>query len=88
LAAGVPVVQPNTAAFPELVAVTAGGVICEGTAAGLAASIEELLLDPARTQALGEAGRRSIFEKFSAEAMTRALISEFETLNVETTLKQ
>jgi glycosyltransferase involved in cell wall biosynthesis len=88
LAAGVPVVQPNTAAFPELVEVTRGGVICEGTTTGLAASIEELLLDPARVQALGDAGRRSVFEKFSAEAMTRALISEFETLNVETTLKQ
>jgi glycosyltransferase involved in cell wall biosynthesis len=87
LAAGVPVVQPNTAAFPELVEVTRGGVICEGTAAGLAASIEELLLDPARAQALGEAGRRSVFERFSAEAMTRSLISEFETLSVETTLR-
>jgi glycosyltransferase involved in cell wall biosynthesis len=87
LAAGVPVVQPNTAAFPELVEVTRGGVICDGTAAGLAASIEGLLLDAARAQALGDAGRRSVFERFSAESMTRALISEFETLNVETTLR-
>lgn len=87
LAAGVPVVQPNTAAFPELVEVTRGGMICEGTVTGLAAAIEELLLDPVRARALGDAGRRSVFERFSAEAMTRSLISEFETLNVETTLR-
>jgi len=87
LAAGVPVVQPNTAAFPELVELTRGGMICDATAAGLAAAIEELLLDPVRIQALGDAGRRSVFERFSAEAMTRSLISDFETLNVETTLR-
>jgi len=86
LAAGVPVVQPNTAAFPELVAVTGGGVVCEPTVQALATSIEDLLRDPARARALGESGRRAVFEKFSAEAMTRSLIAEFETLNVETAL--
>ena len=88
LAAGIPVVQPNTAAFPELVAATGGGVICEPTAPALATAIEDLLRDPVRIRALGETGQRSVFERFSAEAMTRALISEFETLNLETAPKR
>lgn len=47
LAAGVPVVQPATAAFPEVVAATGGGDLCapEGHES-LAQAIEGLLLDP------------------------------------------
>ena len=72
LAAGVPVVQPRVAAFPELIEATGGGVLCaaDGPQA-LAEAIEELLLDPTRAQALGEAGRRAVFARFSAEAMGR-----------------
>src|SRR5205085_8592985 len=46
MAAGVPVVQPRHGAFPELVAATGGGMICDPTAEGLAHSIEQLLHDP------------------------------------------
>jgi glycosyltransferase involved in cell wall biosynthesis len=77
LAAGVPVVQPRTAAFPELIEATGGGVLCAaGDARALAEAVEGLLLNPARARALGEAGRRAVTERFSAEAMAR------ETLRV------
>lgn len=69
LAAGVPVVQPRHAAFPELVEATGGGVIAEANAAALAAAIESLLLDPARLRALGEAGRRTVGERFTVDRM-------------------
>ena len=69
LAAGVPVVQPRHAAFPELVEATGGGVIAEANAAALAAAIESLLLDPARLKALGEAGRRAVGGRFTIEQM-------------------
>ncbi len=69
LAAGVPVVQPRHAAFPELVEATGGGVIAESNAAALAAAIEALLLDPARARALGEAGRHAVRERFTMEQM-------------------
>jgi glycosyltransferase involved in cell wall biosynthesis len=69
LAAGVPVVQPRHAAFPELVEASGGGVIAEANAAALAAAIESLLLDPARAKALGEAGRRAVRERFTMEQM-------------------
>src|SRR5262249_31949527 len=63
LAAGVPVVQPRHAAFPELVAETGGGLLCEPEdARDLAARLGELLDDPARARALGARGRRRVFE--------------------------
>ncbi|TAK98578.1 MAG: glycosyltransferase family 1 protein [Verrucomicrobia bacterium] len=80
MAAGVPVVQPRTAAFPEIIAATGGGVLCEpNDAKSLAGNLETLLLDPPRAQALGEAGRKTVVEKFSAEAMTEATLRVFAT---------
>jgi glycosyltransferase involved in cell wall biosynthesis len=81
MAAGVPVVQPRVAAFPELIEATGGGVLCApGDPQALAEAIEELLLDPARAQALGEAGRRAVFDRFSAEAMARAAVQAYGEL--------
>jgi glycosyltransferase involved in cell wall biosynthesis len=80
LAAGVPVVLPNTAAFPELIAATGGGVVCAaGESQALADALEDLLLNPERARALGEAGRRVVFEKFSAEAMAGRMVRLFES---------
>lgn len=80
LAAGVPVVQPRHAAFPELVEATGGGVIAEANAAALAAAIEALLLDPARLRALGEAGRRSVGERFTVDRMAAEVAQAAEQL--------
>ena len=53
MAAGVPVVQPRVAAFPELIEATGGGVLCAADdAQSLAEAIEELLLDPRSGAAL------------------------------------
>ena len=78
LAAGVPVVQPRVAAFPELLEATGGGLLCAADdPQAMAEAIEELLLNPARALALGEAGRRAVFERFSAEAMARAMVQAY-----------
>lgn len=70
LAAGVPLVQPRTAAFPELVEGTGGGVLCESNnAADLSRAIEALLLEPGRLRELGEAGRRAARERYSVRRM-------------------
>lgn len=82
LAAGVPVVQPKTAAFPEILAATGGGVLCEpGDARALADGLEALLLDPDRARALGETGRQAVAEKFTAEVMARETLRAFEEAN-------
>ncbi|MDB6020893.1 MAG: hypothetical protein JWQ04_750, partial [Pedosphaera sp.] len=79
LASGVPVVQPRHAAFPELVEASGGGVLCEpGNPKALANAIEPLLLDPAQARALGAAGRKSVEEKFSAQAMANETLRAFE----------
>lgn len=81
MALGVPVAQPSTAAFPEIVAATGGGVLCApADPLALAVAIEELLLDPARARELGEAGRRAVVERFNASAMARETARVFETV--------
>jgi glycosyltransferase involved in cell wall biosynthesis len=78
MAAGVPVVQPRVAAFPELIEATGGGVLCAADdPCALAEAIEELLLDHARAQALGKAGQRAVFARFSAEAMSQAMVQVY-----------
>lgn len=80
LAAGVPVVQPRHAAFPELVEATGGGVIAEANAPSLAAAIERLLLNPVQLRALGETGRRAVAERFTMEQMAAGVEAELEQL--------
>ncbi len=79
LASGVPVVQPRHAAFPELIELSGGGVLCEpGDPRALADAIEPLLLDPQKARALGEAGRKSVREKFNAEEMAREVVRVYQ----------
>jgi glycosyltransferase involved in cell wall biosynthesis len=78
MAAGVPVVQPRTGAFPELIEATGGGITYQGDSKALAAALEELLSNPERARSLGQAGRRSALEKFSAEAMARATLDLYQ----------
>jgi glycosyltransferase involved in cell wall biosynthesis len=73
LASGVPVVQPNTGAFPELLELTGGGVLyAQGEANSLADALEKLLLDPAHAAELGRRGREIIKERFTSDAMARS----------------
>ena len=92
LAAGVPAVQPRTAAYPELIEATGGGLLCApGDPQALAEAIEELLLHPAQARALGEAGREAVATKFSAEAMARSALEVYGELalrNADTAARQ
>jgi glycosyltransferase involved in cell wall biosynthesis len=70
MASGVPVVQPDHAAFPELIAATGGGVLCApNDPKALAIAIEELLSDPQRARSMGRAARRAALEKFDVNKM-------------------
>jgi len=78
LAAGVPVVQPAHAAFPELIQATGGGLLYDpARPEALAESLESLLLDPARARALGEAGRQAVHARFTVDAMARGVLGVF-----------
>jgi glycosyltransferase involved in cell wall biosynthesis len=70
LASGVPVVQPKTGAFPELVELTGGGILhAPGDAGSLADALERLLLDPAHVAQLGHHGREIVGAHFTSDAM-------------------
>jgi glycosyltransferase involved in cell wall biosynthesis len=74
MAAGVPVIEPDTAAFPEIIHATGGGLLCKpGDVNSLADRIAELVENPDRASALGKEGRRTVFEKYSASAMAQVI---------------
>jgi glycosyltransferase involved in cell wall biosynthesis len=81
MAAGVPVVQPRQAAFPEIVEATGGGVLYEpATAEALASAWEELLGDPSKVRSLGERGRAAAEREYSLPVMAQRFVSATEEL--------
>jgi glycosyltransferase involved in cell wall biosynthesis len=78
-AAGVPVVQPRHAAFPELLDLTGGGLLCEpNDPHALAAALERLFCDAEQARELGCAGQRAVYERFHVERMAQDVLSVFE----------
>lgn len=76
-ACGIPVVQPRHGAFPELLEITQGGVLCEpDDSESLSQALEELLLDEPKRSVLSEKGRTNTRLHFSAERMA----GSFETV--------
>ena len=79
LGCGVPVVQPQAGAFPELVATTGGGIIYDpNDSVELAAALESLLLNPERAKALGEIGRQKVLQNFSIEKTAEATLAIYK----------
>lgn len=70
MAAGVPVVQPRIAAFPEIVEAAGAGELCApGDVMSLADTLEGVLLDPARRASLSTAARQAVTERFGSRRM-------------------
>jgi glycosyltransferase involved in cell wall biosynthesis len=81
LAAGVPVVQPNHGAFPELLAATGGGrLVPPQHPEALAAALHELLLDHPTRRQLAAAGRTAVHERYNARAMAEQTLTVFGPL--------
>jgi glycosyltransferase involved in cell wall biosynthesis len=81
MACGVPVVQPDVAAFPELIGATSGGRLCKpADPIALADAIEEVLLDPPLSASLGQAGRKSVAAQFTNHEMARRVAATLERL--------
>jgi glycosyltransferase involved in cell wall biosynthesis len=79
LAAGVPVVQPASGVFTELLETTGGGVLFEpNNASSLSKALEPLLLNPSYARSLGEKGRRSVIEKFNIEQTAEEIVRIYE----------
>jgi glycosyltransferase involved in cell wall biosynthesis len=79
LAAGVPVVEPKSGAFPELLDITAGGVLFEpNNAEALAEAMQPLLLDPNYARELGKQGKKQVFQKFNVEQTAKDLMRIYQ----------
>jgi len=78
LAAGVPVVEPEHAAFPEILNSTGGGRLYRpNEPKALADCLEELLLDSNQTRLLGEQGREAVFARFSVVSMATKIATAY-----------
>jgi glycosyltransferase involved in cell wall biosynthesis len=70
MASGVPVVQPEHGAYPELIQAAGGGLLHRPEdAADLAEKLARLLRDPGLREELGRQGRTAVVRQFSAEHM-------------------
>jgi len=76
LAAGVPVVQPRSAAFPEIIEATGGGLLFQhGSVAALVDAWESLLDAPEKARALGAAGRVAVQRDYSMQRMAERFLA-------------
>jgi glycosyltransferase involved in cell wall biosynthesis len=81
LAAGVPVVQPDTGGYPEVVEATGGGLIYDvNDPNGLADALESLLLDPDRARTMGQKGREVVNQQFGIDRMADDVVRIYEAL--------
>lgn len=84
LAAGVPLVQPRHAGFPEIIEATGGGVLCEpGSPKSLADAIEDLIRDPARARELGVRGKDAVKRSFTIEQMGVNFVAALQDLSAK-----
>ena len=82
-AAGIPVVQPATGAFPEIVERTGGGVIYfPDTIPELVSALHKLLKDKELISTLGEKGKRMVRQELSLGNMSAGLSEVYDkTIN-------
>ena len=81
MACGIPVVQPRSGAFEEIIESTGGGVLCApDDPASLVEGLEALLLDPARREAIGKKAMASARASFTSAAMAERFESAITSL--------
>lgn len=79
-AAGVPVVQPPVASFPELVQASGGGILSrDSSPAALAAALGQALENPERLKALRQAARAAAERNFQSSVMAGKIATAFES---------
>lgn len=80
MAAGLPVVSTPIAAVPEMVTEgETGFLVPERDPSALAGRLQELLEDPARARALGQAGRRRCEDLFAIDRTSTSLVEILKT---------
>lgn len=86
MAAGVPVVLPEHAAFPELIERLKGGhLVAPGDATALANCLEMVLADLPAARALGAHGRQQVLQHSTTAHAARHLVAALEKLTKQPT---
>ena len=81
LASGVPLVQPELGAFPEIINSTGGGVIHKpNTATALAEKLNEVLSNQTKLETMSRAGRKAVEEKFDCGILSSKMVDIYKTL--------
>jgi glycosyltransferase involved in cell wall biosynthesis len=81
MASGVPVVQPNHGAFPELIERTGGGLLARSEEPpDVADAILELWREPARAVAMGTRGAAGVRRHYTTDQMASAMIAVYSEL--------
>lgn len=84
MACGVPVVQPDHGAFPEIIARTGGGVLSRSESdADVAEAIHRLWADPARRDALGRAGAAGVRRHYTVSHMAEGVLHAYREATLE-----
>jgi glycosyltransferase involved in cell wall biosynthesis len=81
LASGIPLVQPDLGAFPEIMSASGGGVIYSpNTAGALAEKFREVLSDTEKLHEMSTAGRKAVEELFNCTKLTNDMIRIYERI--------
>ncbi len=81
LASGVPLVQPELGAFPEIINATGGGVVYKpNTASALADKLMEVLDNNQIIETMSLAGRKAIEEHFNCNDISAKMVDIYRTL--------
>lgn len=79
MAAGKPVIATRAGAIPKLIISEQTGLLVDpADVNGLSSAIIRLLADPELACRLGESGRSHVSQKFSARAMARSYLAQYE----------
>ena len=77
--AGIPVVQPDTGAFPEIIEMSGGGITYSpDTVELLAKSLTDLLKDKEKLVSLGKAGQERVPELLSTRKMAEGILKVYQ----------
>jgi len=81
LASGIPLVQPELGAFPEIITASGGGVTYKpNTASALADKLAEVLLNPVQLETMSIAGRKAVEEKFDCGKLSAKMVDIYKNL--------
>jgi glycosyltransferase involved in cell wall biosynthesis len=79
MACGVPVVQPNYGAFPEIMARTGGGLLAKSeSGSDVADALYDVWRDPARAAEMGKRGAAGVRAHYTVAHMAEGVLAAYE----------